>query len=45
MSQNVLDRYRVIAQLGRGGMADVYLAATHGSGGFSKLLVVKVLQA
>lgn len=43
--KNVLDKYRVIAQLGRGGMADVYLAAAHGPGGFSKLLVVKVLQA
>ncbi len=44
MADNVLDKYRVIAQLGRGGMADVYLAAAHGMGGFSKLLVVKVLQ-
>ncbi len=44
MADNVLDKYRVIAQLGRGGMADVFLAASHGLGGFSKLLVVKVLQ-
>lgn len=44
MAENVLDKYRVIAQLGRGGMADVYLAAAHGPGGFAKLLVVKVLQ-
>ncbi len=42
---NALDRYRVIAQLGRGGMADVYLAAARGPGGFSKLLVMKVLSA
>lgn len=41
--ENALDRYRVIAQLGKGGMADVYLAATNGPGGFNKLLVVKVL--
>src|SRR5690606_38992586 len=41
---NVFDKYRIIAKLGRGGMADVYLAAASGPGGFSKLLVVKVLQ-
>ncbi len=41
---NTIDKYRVIAQLGRGGMADVYLATAHGPGGFSKLMVVKVLQ-
>lgn len=45
MSDNVLDKYRVLAQLGRGGMADVYLAAARGPAGFHKLLVVKVLQA
>lgn len=45
MSHNVLDRYRVIAKLGHGGMADVYLAASHGPAGFSKLLVLKVLHA
>jgi hypothetical protein len=44
VSENVLDKYRVIAQLGRGGMADVYLAAARGPAGFHKLLVVKVLQ-
>lgn len=41
--EHALDRYRVIAQLGRGGMADVYLAAANGPAGFSKLLVMKVL--
>lgn len=43
MPNNILDRYRVIAQLGRGGMADVFLTVTEGPLGFSKLLVVKVL--
>jgi serine/threonine protein kinase/ABC-type branched-subunit amino acid transport system substrate-binding protein len=38
-------RYRLIAQIGRGGMADVYLAVSRsGMGGFQKLLVVKVLR-
>lgn len=39
-----INKYRIIAQLGRGGMADVYLAVTQGASGFSKLLVVKVLK-
>jgi serine/threonine protein kinase len=37
-----LGRYRLIALLGQGGMADVFLACTQGPGGFQKLLVVKV---
>jgi serine/threonine protein kinase/ABC-type branched-subunit amino acid transport system substrate-binding protein len=38
-------KYRLIAEIGRGGMADVYLAATQaGMGGFQKLVVVKVLR-
>ena len=37
--------YRVIAQLARGGMGVIYLAVTHGPGGFSKILVVKELKA
>lgn len=45
MSKNALGKYQILAQLGRGGMSDVYLAATQGPSGFSKLLVVKVLQS
>ncbi len=39
-------RYRLIAEIGRGGMADVYLAVNRtGMGGFQKLLVAKVLRS
>jgi eukaryotic-like serine/threonine-protein kinase len=34
-------KYRLIAELGRGGMADVYLAVVQGHLGFNKLVVVK----
>jgi eukaryotic-like serine/threonine-protein kinase len=37
-----LGRYRLMALLGQGGMADVFLACTQGPGGFQKLLVVKL---
>jgi serine/threonine protein kinase/ABC-type branched-subunit amino acid transport system substrate-binding protein len=38
-------KYRVIAHIGGGGMADVYLAVTRGSlGDFQKLVVVKILR-
>jgi len=37
-----LGRYHLIALLGQGGMADVYLACTRGPSGFRKLLVVKL---
>jgi serine/threonine protein kinase len=40
----VLGKYRLIAELGQGGMADVYLAASEGLGGFHKLIVVKRLR-
>ncbi|HSQ66020.1 MAG TPA: protein kinase, partial [Polyangiaceae bacterium] len=39
-----LGKYRPIAELGRGGMAVVYLAASQGPRGFSKLVVVKELK-
>jgi eukaryotic-like serine/threonine-protein kinase len=38
-----LGKYKLITELGRGGMGIVYLAATQGPGGVSKLLVVKEL--
>jgi serine/threonine-protein kinase len=37
-------RYRLLATLGRGGMADVYLGAAAGPAGFNKLVVVKKLR-
>jgi serine/threonine protein kinase len=40
----LLGKYRLIAALGHGGMADVYLAAASGPAGFTKLLVVKRLR-
>ena len=41
-----VDRYRLIAGLGSGGMADVYLAvyANADAGRFQKLLVLKLLK-
>jgi serine/threonine-protein kinase len=41
---NVLGKYRLIAELGHGGMADVYLAVAHGPAGFNKLMVVKQIR-
>ena len=40
-----LGRYLIIAELGRGGMAEVYLAVARGPSGFSKLMVLKLLRA
>jgi eukaryotic-like serine/threonine-protein kinase len=40
---NLAGMYRPIAELGRGGMATVYLVLAQGPGGFNKLQVVKLL--
>ncbi len=37
--------YRLIASLGRGGMADVFLATRRGPAGFTKLVVIKRLRS
>jgi len=34
-------KYRLVAEIGRGGMADVYLAVVQGTLGFNKLVVLK----
>jgi serine/threonine-protein kinase len=39
-----LGRYRLIAQLARGGMGNVFLAVAQGPGGFNKLFAVKELK-
>jgi serine/threonine protein kinase len=44
-SSTSFDRYTVLAELGQGGMAEVYLAVSRGLGGFSKLLVLKRLRS
>src|SRR5215468_3006277 len=36
-----LRKYRLIAEIGKGGMADVYLAVVQGPAGFNKLVVIK----
>jgi eukaryotic-like serine/threonine-protein kinase len=40
-----IGKYRRIAELGRGGMATVYLCVTQGPAGFNKLHVIKCLRA
>lgn len=42
-SERRVGKYRVVAQLGRGGTAVVYLALARGQGGVSKLVVLKAL--
>ena len=36
-------KYRILSELGRGGMANVYLAVARGPGGVAKLVVLKAL--
>jgi serine/threonine protein kinase len=43
-SPAALGKYRLIASLGRGGMADVFLALARGPLGFNKLIVIKKLR-
>jgi eukaryotic-like serine/threonine-protein kinase len=40
----MLGKYRLLAELGHGGMAQVFLALAKGVAGFNKLVVVKVIQ-
>jgi serine/threonine protein kinase len=40
----VLSKYRLIAELGHGGMAEVYLALSSGPAGFNKLVVLKQIR-
>ncbi len=46
LGTDLAGRYRFIGEIGRGGMANVYLTATRGAlGGFQKLVVIKLLRA
>jgi eukaryotic-like serine/threonine-protein kinase len=40
----VFGRYHLVCRIGRGGMADVFLAVMSGPAGFSKLVALKVLR-
>ncbi len=44
MQAQRIGKYHIIAQLGQGGMATVFLSVLPGPGGFNKLLVVKLLK-
>lgn len=45
MSDGVIGKYRLVVEIGKGGMADVFLAVAQGPIGFNKLLVIKRLKA
>src|SRR2546426_2095576 len=38
------EKYRILAEIGEGGMANVYLAVARGPAGFNKLLVLKAMK-
>ncbi|HVY44497.1 MAG TPA: serine/threonine protein kinase, partial [Minicystis sp.] len=40
----MIGKYRLIAELGHGGMAEVFLAVVRGPAGFNKLVVVKQIR-
>lgn len=42
--ENILGKYRLVAKLGYGGMAEVFLAMARGPASFSKLVVLKRLR-
>jgi eukaryotic-like serine/threonine-protein kinase len=45
MSDYVIGKYRFVVEIGKGGMADVFLAVAQGPIGINKLLVIKRLKA
>src|SRR5258706_10071524 len=44
VARTTIGKYRIIAELGRGGMAHVYLACLQGPSDFNKLVVLKLLR-